>query len=99
MPAIVLEGVNVSSNDNDNLLTIKIFLINLGGGKGGYLVTSQHFSFNQIGEEAAALLLVSKEIDLAFLGYSTTGTKYIYSLENHLWWCFQKGIPDYFPPT
>ena len=69
MPAIVLEGVNVSSNDNDNLLTIKIFLINLGAGKGGYLVTSQHFSFNQIREEAAALLLVSKEIDLAFLGY------------------------------
>ena len=78
MPAIVLEGVNVSSNDN--LLTIKIFLINLGGGKGGYLVTSQHFSFNQIGEEAAALLLVSKEIDLAFLVYSTTGTKYISTL-------------------
>ena len=77
MPAIVLEGVNVSSNDNDNLLTIKIFLINLGAGKGGYLVTSHHFSFNQIREEA--LLLVSKEIDLAFLGYSTTGTKYIYS--------------------
>ena len=99
MPAIVLEGVNVSANDNDNLLTIKIFLINLGAGKGGYLVTSHHFSFNQIREEAAALLLVSKEIDLAFLGYSTTGTKYIYSLENHLWWCFQKGIPDYFPPT
>ena len=71
MPAIVLEGVNVSSNDNDNLLTIKIFLINLGAGKGGYLVTSHHSS--------AALLLVSKEIDLAFLGYSTTGTKYIYS--------------------
>ena len=97
MPALVLEGVNVSSNDN--LLTIKIFLINLGAGKGGYLVTSHHFSFNKIREEAAALLLVSKEIDLAFLGCSTTGTKYIYSLENHLFWCFQKGIPDYFPPT
>ena len=94
MPALVLEGVNVSSNDN--LLTIKIFLINLGAGKGGYLVTSHHFSFNKIREEAAALLLVSKEIDLAFLGCST---KYIYSLENHLFWCFQKGIPDYFPPT
>ena len=78
MPALVLEGVNVSSNDN--LLTIKIFLINLGAGKGGYLVTSHHFSFNQIREETAALLLVSKEIDLAFLGYSTTGTKYIATL-------------------